>query len=266
MNFSEMIIPESIKKIIGRRDFSFDAMGMSGSQVLCFDDMVLKIEPVCDNSNSERAMMEWLKGRLPVPDIIAAEQSGGFNFLLMSRAPGRMLCSEDILENGNLLTDLMAQALRMMWAVDISGCPCDASIGHKLELAGQRVAEGICSVEDSEPDTYGPGGFTSPEQLYQWLCDNQPEGRPVFSHGDFCLPNIFTDGRRITAFIDLGRSGGADLHQDLALGIRSLKSNLDGRYGGRVYPAVDPQRLYDALGITPDPELMRYYTLLDELF
>lgn len=266
MDFSAVRIPESINKIIGRRDFSLDGMGMSGSQVLCFEDMVLKIEPVCDNSDSEHTMMEWLRGRLPVPEVLAFEQSNGLNFLLMSRVQGRMLCSEDILENGQLLTDLMAQALRMLWAVDISGCPCDASIQHKLELAGRRVAEGLCSVDDAEPDTYGPGGFASPEQLYQWLCDNRPEERPVLSHGDFCLPNIFTDGRRITGFIDLGRSGGSDMHQDLALGTRSLKSNLDGRYGGKVYPAVDPQRLYDALGITPDAELMRYYTLLDELF
>ena len=38
-----MYIPESIKKIIGDRTYTIDTVGMSDSQVIVFDHMVLKI-------------------------------------------------------------------------------------------------------------------------------------------------------------------------------------------------------------------------------
>jgi len=261
-----MKLPESISALTGSRPFSVDSVGLSGSQVVCFDDMILKIEPTCHNADNEQRMMAWLSERLPVPEILAFERQDGFNYLLMSRMPGRMLCSEDILSDGERITALMAEAYQLLWAADITGCPGDASLESKLRLAEQRVAAGLCSTREAEPGTYGPGGFASPEHLCHWLQDNKPAEHPVLSHGDFCLPNIFTDGQHITGFIDLGRSGAADRYVDIAIGSRSLRHNLDGHYSDQVYPDVDPARLYDALGIVPDPELIRYYILLDELF
>ena len=48
----EVNIPISIIKIIGSRGYSIDTIGMSGSQVICFDDMVLKIEEQCEESDN----------------------------------------------------------------------------------------------------------------------------------------------------------------------------------------------------------------------
>ena len=90
------------------------------------------------------------------------------------------------------------------------------------------------------------------------------EYEPVLSHGDFCLPNIFIDHGKIGGFIDLGDTGVGDKWQDIALCYRSLKYNAAGYYGGKVYPDVRPEMLFDALGITPDWEKIRYYILLDE--
>ena len=41
-----MEIPYSIRNIIGDRPYSVDCVGMSDAQVICFEDMVLKIGPV----------------------------------------------------------------------------------------------------------------------------------------------------------------------------------------------------------------------------
>lgn len=40
-----MEIPYSIRNIIGDRPYSVDCVGMSDAQVICFEDMVLKIGP-----------------------------------------------------------------------------------------------------------------------------------------------------------------------------------------------------------------------------
>lgn len=261
-----LTLPDNIARLVADKSYTINSTGMSGAQVLCFDDMVLKIERTSVSADDEHRIMSWLQGRLPVPEVIAFERAGVYNFLLMSRMGGGMLCCSDILSDGDRLAELAAQACRMMWGVDITGCPVSASVEHKLQLAAERVSAGLCSTDDAEPETYGPGGFSSPEQLLKWLEDNRPEEKPVLTHGDFCLPNIFTDGQKITGFIDLGRCGIADMHADLALLLRSIRHNLDGTYSGVTYPPLQPQRLFDRLGITPDPELLRYYLLLDELF
>ena len=81
----------------------------------------------------------------------------------------------------------------------------------------------------------------------------------------FCLPNLFTDGRRLTGMIDVGGCGVADRWMDLALGWRSLRHNSDGHYGA-VYPDIHPDDLFRAAGVAKDERKLRYYILLDELF
>lgn len=55
-----MEIPYSIRNIIGDRPYSVDCVGMSDAQVICFEDMVLKIGPEREESVNEFRMMEWL--------------------------------------------------------------------------------------------------------------------------------------------------------------------------------------------------------------
>lgn len=198
-----MDIPIKIKNIIGSRPFTIDKTGMSNSQVICFDDMVLEIEKQCEESDNEHQMLSWLSGRLPVPKLLCCEQSGGTNYLLMERV---------------------------------------------------------------EPGTYGTNGLASPAELLTWLIDNKPTENLVFSHGDYCLPNIFINQNKVSGFIDLGRSGIADKYQDIALCYRSLKHNFEGRYGGKIYEDFNADILFDKLGIKPDWDRIRYYILLDELF
>lgn len=261
-----MDIPNKIKEIIGDKSYSIDKIGMSGSQVICFDDMVLKIENQGEESDNEYRMMKWLQNKLPVPQIIHFENKDGLNYILMSRIRGKMACSLDLLENPNNLVKLLAEGLKMLWSVDISECPYDNSLDNKLRLAEFRVRNNLCSMEDAEPSTYGPGGFKNPESLLQWLKENRPKEDIVFSHGDYCLPNIFIKDNRVNGFIDLGRSGVADIYQDIALCYRSLLHNYDGTYGGMVYEGFDPTILFEELKIEPDWDKIQYYILLDELF
>ena len=44
------------------------------------------------------------------------------------------------------------------------------------------------------------------------------------------------------------------------------KIYFDGTFGGKVYPDFNPDLLFDALGIEPNWEKIRYWILLDELF
>ena len=121
-------------------------------------------------------------------------------------------------------------------------------------------------IEDTEPDTFGEGGFKDPEELLQWLMAHRPKEELVFSHGDFCLPNIFVSEGKLSGYLDLRRAGIADKWQDIALCYRSLVHNYDGKYAKVRVKEADPELLFKRLGISPDWEKIRYYILLDELF
>ena len=103
----------------------------------------------------------------------------------------------------------------------------------------------------------------SPKELLAWLKGNRPNQQLVFTHGDYCLPNLFVKGERISGFIDLGRSGLADPYQDIALCYRSLLHNLT-QAGQDWHRYVS--LFFQELELTPDWEKIRYYILLDELF
>ena len=260
-----MLLPESIAVLLSGEDYAENDIGMSGSRVLMYRDKVLKIEPWGEQPRSESEMLRWLRGKVPVPQILAEETVEGIRYLLMSRVPGKMSCNETYMNDPERLARLLAKALKTLWAVDIAGCPVDQQLDQKLRQAEFCVENGLVDVDNVEPETFGKGGFRDPADLLEWLKNHKPAEDPVLSHGDFCLPNIFLDGDEVSGFIDLGRSGIADPYQDIALCYRSLCHNFDGTYG-RAYPGFDPMMLFRELGIDPDWEKIRYYRLLDELF
>lgn len=258
--------PPELNRILGDAFYKMDTIGLSDSQVLLFENKVLKIQPDSQESKAEHAMMTWLRDKLPVPECLYHTVENGMDYLLMTRVRGAMACSESNMQHPEDLVQALAEILKRLWQVDISGCPVTWSPENKLSLARTAVERGTVDLNNVEPDTFGPGGFENPRQLLTWLETHKPEMDPVLSHGDFCLPNIFLEDWKLSGLIDLGRSGIADRWMDIAICYRSLKHNYEGVYGGRVYPNFDPCSLFSALGIEPDWEKIRYYLLLDELF
>lgn len=263
---NEILIPDSIKKLISGKNGTYDKIGMSSSTVITYDDCVLKIEDYRDIQDETVKMMRWLDGKIPVPKVVAYEVVGGKSYLLMSKIEGKMSCDEYYLERPKELLALLAKGLEMLWQVDISDCPRCRDIDAELKEAKYRVENGLVDIDDVEPTTFGEGGFESPAHLLKWLEDNRPEYEPVLSHGDYCLPNIFLKDGEVSGFIDLGDTGVGDKWRDIALCYRSLKWNFDGSFGGKVYDDFDPDMLFKALGIEKNVDKLKYYILLDELF
>ncbi len=239
---------------------------MSGSKVLVFNDLVLKIQQESAETQKEREMMGWLCGRLPVPRVIEHELMDDRSFLLMSRIPGKMCCDLELINDPARLVDILCEGLKMLWQTDISSCPVDAALDQHLAAAEYNVRNGLVDLDNVEPETFGENGFRDPQELLEWLKANRPVEDIVLSHGDYCLPNIFTDGEKISGFIDLGRAGCADRYRDIAICYRSLQSNLRGSYGDHPPVDFDADELFRRLGITPDWDKIRYYILMDELF
>lgn len=264
-------VPESIRKLIENKPYKIDDMGKSGSKILIFGDCVLKIVEIRDKASREKndlsvQVMRWLKGKLPVPEVLRYESDDKNQYLLMSRLPGKMSCDEYYLEHPRELCRLLAEAFKMLWSLDVTGCPRERTMDRELKEAEYRVKNNLVDLEDAEPETFGEKGFENPQALLECLKENRPEYEPVLSHGDFCLPNILIQDGKVSGFIDLGDTGIGDKWRDLALCCRSLKHNFDGTFGGKVYPDFNPDMLFEELGIEQNRDKLKFYILLDELF
>ena len=263
---NQLQVPSKIRNLIETKPYRVDEIGMSGNQVLIFEDMVLKIEDDVTAMNEQVELLRWLDGKLPVPEVLAYEVLERKSYLLMSRIAGEMSCDTHYLEHPEVLLEALACGLKMLWSVEVSDCQRRHDLDIQLNEARIRVENDLIDVDDAEPTTFGEGGFDNPRHLLEWLEENRPTEELVFSHGDYCLPNVFLKDGQINGFIDLDHSGVGDKWQDIALCYRSLKHNFDGTYGEKVYEDFNPDMLFEKLGIEPDWDKIRYYILLDELF
>ncbi|MDD2214640.1 MAG: phosphotransferase [Oscillospiraceae bacterium] len=227
--------------------------GRSGAAIWLYPELVLKIQPVTAESLGEVRMLQWLQGRLPVPELLAQVRQEGQLYILMSRAPGQMACAPLYLQDPPRLSRLLAGALRQLEAVPVQGCPGDCRLTH-----------GDCCLPNimARPDAFQPGrdqvtafldlgrcGLADPWQdralAYRSLRDNlsgryRPQPEP---------------GKAVAAV------------SSAAVFSAAVPSAPPGPSPAEVRPpAFKPEQLFTDLGLRPDWERIRYYLLLDELF
>ena len=116
------MIPAAIQALLPQHSGEENHIGHSGAQVVMYEDCVLKVQPDTGNAANEGIMLRFLKGRLPVPEVLAEAVQGGMRYLLMTRLRGRMLCDETFLDNQPLLARRMADAAEMLWNVPAPMC------------------------------------------------------------------------------------------------------------------------------------------------
>lgn len=259
--------PDVIYNKIKNLPYKVDNIGESESLVLIFENMVLKIEKTNSQSDNEYEILKWLNGKLPVPEIIEFARLGDYNFILMSKLKGKEAYDKINMQNPELLVKALADGIRQLWNIDINTCPYNSRIDKRLKDAEYNVNQNLVDVDDFNKDTLGENGFKNVDELYEFLLKNKPCEDLVFTHGDYCLPNIFVKRDKTTGFIDLGKAGVADRWQDIALCLRSLKYNICDLYGlsDDEYMKLKNE-LYSLLDIKEDEKKLRYYILLDELF
>ena len=261
-----MKFPNKLQQYIENKSYICDQIGMSGAGVYIFEDMVLKVQKIDTESENEVKMLMWLNGKMTVPNIIEHIRENGYSYLLMNKCTGKMACDPEYMKQPKRQVELLAETMHHLWSIPINDCPCQFFLDKRLEMAKDNIINNRVDINDTEPNTFGPNGFRDPDALLYWLQENKPDEEPAICHGDFCLPNIFLSESGLTGMIDLGRAGAADPWLDIALCCRSLEHNYNGVYDGNRYEGYHRQMLFDALGIQPDLERIRYYILLDELF
>ena len=215
----------------------------------------VQLESVQHGLKKEFEIMEWLHNKLPVPRVIYFNSIDGYEYLLMTQIEGYMSCSNYYLSRTVETVKLLAEGIKMLQCVPIDNCPFNNSLEIKLNDARENIENNLVDMSDWETNNR----FNSPHELLEYLQNNKPAvSTNIFTHGDYCLPNILCKDNKISGFIDLGRSGMADIYQDIALCVRSLDHNLGTTEFNDMF--------FKCLELEPNWEKIDYYILLDELF
>lgn len=204
----------------------------------------------------EYERLVWLQGKLPVPEIIEYVSENNVDYLLTVELPGSHAAERSWSDRLPLIVRELAQALRRIHTLPIDECPFDKCLAVHLDEARRNMELGLVDVEDFDRKRSG----RSAESLYrELLLTRPPEEDLVFTHGDYCMPNILLkeDGR-LSGYIDWGNAGVSDRYRDLALAHRSLIYNFGSEWA---------ELFLNEYGLdTCDRDKIEFYQLLDEFF
>ncbi len=175
----------------------------------------------------ERVRLDWISTRHPAPRVADYGSDGDAQWILTEGLPG-----------GSAVGD--------RW-------------GARRPEAIRAIAEGLRAIHAIPIDDF-PHGWTA----QVWVGRQPPSlgprpsiDMPVLVHGDACAPNtLISEDGVWTGNVDFGDLAIGDRWADLA--IASL--SLDWNFGEGHQP-----ELFDAYGIIPDEDRIRYYRSLWEL-
>jgi len=256
-------VPESLEPLVAGYDWERNAVGEGGGAVYHLhrpgrDVLYLKVGQgaVAPDIADEMGRLRWLRGRVPVPEVVHFVASGESAWLLMTALPGRTAwhCLHDRASDRAAIVDTLAAALLEWHRMPIGECPFDGEYRVRLAEARARLAAGRVDPADFTDERAG----WSVERAWEELVGFLPiDTDPVVTHGDFTLDNVVLDGGRLAGSVDVGRAGVADRYQDLAL----LWAGL-GEFGDALQ-----RRFLASYGVpTPDMHKLRFHLALDEWF
>ena len=258
------IFPPVIAEKTAGKVYHTDGVGRSDSEVLLFDDMVLKIEKTSELADNEEKMMSWLHGKLPVPRVLGFAREDGKNYLLTERLRGYM-AFDAALSDKKAVARILAEGILAFWAVDAADCPVKHTLEEKLTAAKARMESGeLTHLPDGSASCLG---FLTLEELYAYLNENRPAEDLVLSHGDYCLPNVLIAEDALCGFLDLGRAGVSDRWSDIADCLWSMHYNFC-ELGGMSEETFEECKVafFSTLGVEKDEQRIKYYDLLSEFF
>ena len=257
-----IIVPEPLQPFVAGAAWSRITVGKSMADTFRLDRsghaaLYLKIAPRAHRMEllREKKRLDWLQGRLPVPAVVGYETDDRNECLLLTSLPGRHVASLIVEEPNEIIVHRLATGLRAIHAVPIHDCPFDMTLDREIERARHNVVNGLVDEADFDGARLG----RTATELFEELLSNRPADEDlVFTHGDYCLPNVMMDRDEVSGFVDWGRAGVADRYKDISLVVRSLKRNTGEDL---------TKRFFQAYGITClDAEKVEYYMLLDEFW
>ncbi|MXX04130.1 MAG: aminoglycoside 3'-phosphotransferase [Gemmatimonadetes bacterium] len=171
---------------------------------------------------AETVALTWLQDKLPVPEYRCFHVEGDTQYLLMTQLEGVSGIHPEATGDPARLVEEFARGLRDVHALDIGSCPMDWRMSRFFQWAEELIESGALDdqLKEGEHRTI----------LLDKLSDIKeavPEEEDlVFTHGDYCLPNVLFKDGELTGFIDLGFAGVGDRYLDFVSASWTIQRNL----------------------------------------
>ena len=155
----------------------------------------------------EKMRLDWLQNRLPVPQVLLFGESGETDYLLLSEISGAP-ASDDALKGDTARTiERLVSGLKTIHELPLEDCSFDQRLDYKIELVRERIEKNLVDESDFDEERRG----RTAEDLFRELLETKPLDEDlVFTHGDYCLPNVILKDGKLSGFVDWGNAGLAD--------------------------------------------------------
>lgn len=175
--------------------------------------------------------LDWLAEFLPVPSLVSCGFDDDGVWIRTKGLPGSNAVAPRNVANAAAVVPALGRGLRRFHdALPVDECPFDWSVESRSSLLRNPFEVSI----------------PAPRAEHVVVC-----------HGDACNPNfLIGDDGEVSGFVDLGRTGVADRHADLAPAVLSLGWNFGDGWTDTFLAA------YCADGLTVDRDLLELYVRL----
>jgi len=248
------------EKIISRLQPGYNLLAESrlGGIILEVEDRergpaILKIgkSRCAEDLRNEVARLNFLSGRLPVPEIFIFIEKNGCACLLISKlqgTAGHVSCGTYSIDN---IIQRYAESLQRIHCLAVEDNSMPQAISKIFSCAEKMVSEKKINCVEFEKAT-----SMTPVQLLNYLEKRMGDVREnIFTHGDYCLPNIILN-TDTTSVIDWGQGAISNINRDFMSVELSIRMNFGEGYIKMFYDYYH--------GETPNPELIQYFLFLDQ--
>jgi len=254
-------LPAKLKEILKGFKWEENKIGWSKAKVFKLSNngktLYLKInKPTPDfNLEQEKVILEWLYQKLPVPEVIYFSKNDDREFLLLSEIQGKVSHRTESDNEKRRNIQILAESLKKIHSVPTSGCPINNTPDKLLQLAKERSDQG--NIDTSQFDE--KWSHKSVGELFEEIIKLKPEKYDlVFSHGDYCLPNILVKEGKLSGFVDWSYGGINDRYFDFAAVAWSIGYN----YGEEWI-----KYFFEDYGLeNVEWDRIRFYQMLNEFF
>jgi aminoglycoside phosphotransferase len=255
-------LPSPIYDISINYTYELNTIGCSGStvyKILDFTGNSNAFLKICQKSKYDKLIREkdiltWLNGKLPVPKVLSFCENQQYEFILLSEIVGLPSFAEELRSNSNNVMEKLGESLKLFHSIDISNCPFSETINDKLTRVKDNIQNNRVDTNKFETENYGKNVNDLFSELMAYLPTTEDL---VFTHGDFCMPNILFHNNTYNGFIDLGMAGISDRYHDISLAMRSIKYNGFSENQCNIF-----LESYGILNL--DIKKLRFFRLLDE--
>lgn len=203
---------------------------------------------------AEYERMIWAAAYLPVPTVVALEESDAATILVTEALAGLDATQPAWRSDLPALTRALGGGLRRFHdAVGEEWCPFRFDVDQAVAHVEDRVRRADIQATGFHAEH---ARHTPATALAELVALAPAEEDLVVCHGDFCPPNALLEDWRVTGYVDLGELSVSDRWSDIAVGAWSVGWNFG--------PALEPL-FYESYGIEPDPDRIRFFRLLYDL-